>query len=210
MTLGCSNAGTVTSSCTNTQINCNIDTDCDDSDLTINPGATEACGDGLDNNCDGNIDDDGIGGFVWHADSDGDTFGDPIVSMSACDQPVGFVVDETDCNDADAAVNPGAPEVCGDGINNDCSIVTLDIFDADGDTYACDVDCDDNDISVNPGAVETSCDGIDNDCNAGTADASDSDSDLFDVCGSGDPVNRIRRCSDSGARIKRTRRRGRK
>ena len=180
------------------------ETDCDDSNLTVNPSVTEVCGDSVDNNCDGTIDDDGIGGFVWHADLDGDSFGDPAVSVSACEQPSGHVVDATDCDDTDFSVNPDATEICGDGINNDCSIVTVDIFDIDGDTFNCDVDCDETNPAVNPGAVEAICDGIDNDCAAGTPDADDADSDLHDVCGPGDlvdPDGLAADCNDADAGI---------
>ena len=48
------------------------------------------------------------------------------------------------------------PKMCKFFVDNDCSIVTLDIFDPDGDTFTCDVDCDENDPAVNPGATETS------------------------------------------------------
>lgn len=48
----------------------------------------------------------------------------------------------SDCNDADPAINPGTAEVGCDGIDNDCNAGTQDVFDVDGDTFACDVDCD--------------------------------------------------------------------
>lgn len=76
--------------------------DCDDSDPTVNPGAAEACGDGVDNDCDGAIDEDCV---PICTDVDGD----------------GVCVEEGDCNDNDFTVYPGAPEVCGDGIDQDCS-----------------------------------------------------------------------------------------
>ncbi len=39
--------------------------------------------------------------------------------FSSCEQPDGFVADNTDCDDLDAGVNPGATEVVGDGLDND-------------------------------------------------------------------------------------------
>jgi len=82
------------------------DTDCNDSDPTIHPGATEVCGDGIDQDCDGSdlpcpgpncTDNDGDGYAI-----EGDQCGD------------------IDCNDSDPTIHPGATEVCGDGIDQDC------------------------------------------------------------------------------------------
>lgn len=95
--------------------------DCDDSNANVNPGATEIC-DGVDNDCDGLVDsnDDSLsGGTTYYPDIDGDTYGDPANPTMACEPLAGHVTDNTDCNDAEFNVNPGADEVC-DGMDNDC------------------------------------------------------------------------------------------
>ncbi|MTI20337.1 T9SS type A sorting domain-containing protein, partial [Fulvivirga sp. RKSG066] len=56
---------------------------------------------------------------VWYADVDGDGFGDAAVTLAQCEQPTGYVADNTDCDDTDADVYPGAPAKA-DGKDNDC------------------------------------------------------------------------------------------
>ena len=58
---------------------------------------------------------------LLYADIDADGFGDVDAALSKCDAPEGFVADATDCNDGLATVNPAAVEVCGDGVDQDCS-----------------------------------------------------------------------------------------
>ncbi len=57
--------------------------------------------------------------FAWYADADGDGFGDPLVSQMAFNQPTGYVLDNTDCDDTEANAYPGNTEII-DLIDNDC------------------------------------------------------------------------------------------
>lgn len=140
--------------------------DCNDTDASVHPDASEVC-DGTDNNCSGTVDE----GF----DQDGD-------SVPTC--AVGNAV--ADCNDADPAVHPGATEVC-NARDDDCDgatdegVLTTYYQDSDGDGYgsatasiqSCSLpsgylstngDCDDTQEGIHPGAPE-SCNSKDDDCN---------------------------------------------
>ena len=57
---------------------------------------------------------------TYYADSDADGFGDASISQLACTQPTGYVLDNTDCNDAVASTYPGAPELC-NNVDDNCS-----------------------------------------------------------------------------------------
>jgi hypothetical protein len=96
-------------------------TDCDDSEITTYPGADEYC-DTVNNDCDSETDeDDALDVSTWYADTDMDGYGDPAVSDIDCDQPTGYVADNTDCDDGAKGINPGATEVCDAGdVNEDC------------------------------------------------------------------------------------------
>ena len=148
--------------------------DCDDTNPLVHPAAIETC-DGLDEDCDGVIDND-----TQCGDDDGD----------------GFTEDDGDCNDGDPSVYPGAPEAA-DGVDTDCDGLVPDDEgpDADGDGVAPDGgDCDDTNANIGPNAVET-CDGTDQDCDGvideGTA-CFDDDGDGYDEnggdCDDGDPT----------------------
>ncbi len=172
------------------------DSDCDDADAEVNPGATETCN-GLDDDCDGETDGASAQDAVtWYADEDDDGYGDPDRTTQSCatDSPDGYVDNDEDCDDDSPYVRPGVLERCDDK-DNDCdgeidesSAVNADTWyrDADDDGYgdasetttACDSapdgyvsdfqDCDDDDADINPDATEA-CDGVDDDCD-GTAD----------------------------------------
>jgi hypothetical protein len=184
--------------------------DCDDRDDDINPGADELCN-GFDDDCDGTVDESSaLDAGQWYADGDGDGYGDAASGRIDCTQPSGTVADDTDCDDGDAAVNPGASELC-NSVDDDCdgTVDESDAIDAstwyadvDGDGYGdaassdrdCDAisgyvadatDCDDTDAAVYPGADEY-CDGIDSDCD-GVADEGDAlDADTWYADGDGD------------------------
>ncbi len=152
--------------------------DCDDNNPNVNPGATEICGNGIDDNCDGQVDEDcpcivgtveacgnnvgacqqgtrtcmpggvwsacvgevgpsaevcngiddncdgqidenPVDGLIWYRDADGDGFGDADDVVVACAAPIGYVGNSTDCNDTNALINPAASELC-NGIDDNC------------------------------------------------------------------------------------------
>jgi len=154
--------------------------DCDDTRKTVYPGAAEAC-DTLDNDCDGQTDEQGaLGCTAYFFDGDQDTFGnDGIATKCLCSPDEAGKYNATrglDCDDANAAVAPGKPEVC-NGIDDNCSGTTDEGFsDFDGDSLADCVDpdddgdgdpdttdCADHDASISHFATDV-CNGRDDDC----------------------------------------------
>jgi len=162
-----------------TGLDCAGDEDCDDANARVNPDAEDRCGNGIDEDCDG---EDAL--CPGCEDLDGDGYG---VGAGCAGQQ--------DCDDAAARRHPGADEVCDDDIDQDCDGEDLECAgcrDQDGDGYGLgngceDFDCNDQREDVNPGAEEICDNGVDEDCNGldlvcggdGDADADgDVDSDV--------------------------------
>ena len=139
-------------------------TDCDDTSLATNPAATETCN-GVDDDCDGTID-DGVG-TTFYQDADGDGQGTSTATQTACTATVsGYVLTSGDCDDTDAFTYRGVA-------NNDSATSCMRDLDGDGfgddsptnSAVAAGTDCDDSSTggSNYPGATEV-CDSADNDC----------------------------------------------
>ena len=148
-----------------------FDVDCDDDDASVHPGAEELA-DGLDNDCNGEIDEGTV-----NDDLDGD----------------GWSAADGDCDEDDPGISPGAVEIAYDGIDQDCS--GHDLVDVDGDGYnggEGERDCDDEDPEIHPAATDVAYNGIDEDCTG---------SDLTDVDGDGHDALEVGGddCDDSSA-----------
>ena len=148
----------------------------------------EICND-EDDDCDGVADEDA--GDLWYRDADVDRYGTEDETRNACARPPGFAGRAGDCDDDNAAVNPGEEDVC-DGFNNDCvggvdddpAYHETGWPDRDGDGFgaasadstACEIpadyvdngdDCNDESDAAAPGLAEICDDGLDNDCLGG-------------------------------------------
>ena len=175
--------------------------DCNDDDPSVYPGADDACDDEVDNDCDGEVDE---GKTTYYEDRDEDGYGDPDKTVQACTKPgKAYSKVADDCDDLNALVNAEQSERCStvdvdddcDGEVDEASAIdtTTFFFDYDGDGYGgsqfeVDVcgstppanhsdtadDCDDTDPAVSPAAEEVCDDGLDNDCDA----SSDADCDF--------------------------------
>ena len=140
---------------------CGTPTDCNDADAAISPGAVETCN-GVDDNCNTQIDEGFPGPYYF--DADGDGYGNPASAQPQCAPPAGWTLQGGDCDDANPAAHPGGTEIC-DGADNDCdgavdeTAAGVDL-DGDGVHNACD-----NCVSVaNPAQTDSDGDGRGNAC----------------------------------------------
>jgi hypothetical protein len=159
--------------------------DCNDTNASVNPNATEICNT-FDDDCDG-LTNEGITFVTYFADGDGDGFGNPSNSQSACSPLLGYVTNSSDCNDANALVKPGAAELCNllddncnGQVNEGLLFVNyyvdndLDGYGAGPATNSCtpitgnyvtnNLDCNNANAAIRPEASET-CNGTDDNCN---------------------------------------------
>ena len=186
--------------------------DCDDSNASTSPEVEEICDDGIDNNCNGEVDENCEEPTAtttrYYLDSDGDGYGDPADFVDSTTRPTGYVLDNTDCDDSSATTSPAATEICGDGIDNDCSggdeaCVLTYYSDDDGDGYGNpadsvssttqptgyvlnNTDCNDSSATTSPAATEICGDNIDNNCDGeideNCVDITSEDNDDFTEC----------------------------
>jgi hypothetical protein len=109
--------------------------DCNDINAGINPDAIDVPGSGIDANCDGL--------FTWFLDADQDGFGSELTISSPYESPMlGESNNNLDCDDSNAAINPGASDAGGEDLNCDgiidCTGITNLVFDAPGEPVSVD------------------------------------------------------------------------
>jgi hypothetical protein len=160
-------------------------TDCNNNDAAVHAITIEVCNN-LDDDCDGTAD-DGLTFVNYYLDTDGDGYGAGAASNLCSNPGAGYVTNNTDCNNSNAAVHSITTEVC-NNFDDDCDGTADDdltfvnyYVDTDGDGYGAGAasnlcsnpgsgystnadDCDDAVSTINPGATE-SCNDVDDDCN---------------------------------------------
>lgn len=134
--------------------------DCDDTDSSVHPGATELC-DGKDNNCNAAVDDAAIDMKIWSYDADGDLYRrKEFATIEACTAPT---TAPADC----ASYQTSCPATAWHGGANPLP----------------DGDCNDNALNRNPGALKDLCDGVDYNCDGSVLTGCACQTDQTQTCG---------------------------
>ena len=168
--------------------------DCDDTDVSVHPGADERCN-AIDDDCDGRVDEESIDGSAVYVDADADGYG-AEADGTACVPGANQAAESGDCDDTDPGAHPGGSEICNGGVDDDCDGAADDADDSvagvsdwyvdnDHDGYGSGAassscvaakdliadasDCDDANTAVHPGAEEI-CNQIDDDCDSSTTE----------------------------------------
>ena len=152
---------------------------------------TEKCGDNLDNDCDGAVNEQGAAGCtIYYRDADGDGYGRNEARCLCGPSGQFTATQQGDCNDNNGAQNPGKAELCSTGFDDNCNSVANEdnssgcsnfYLDGDNDGYGAggavckcggsdpfdatsSNDCNDSNNNINPGRPEI-CNGYDDNCN---------------------------------------------
>ena len=182
-------------------------TDCDDSNASINTDGVEVCDSAdADEDCDGDSDDDDssvTGQTTYYTDGDSDGWGDDSsAGVDYCDPPSGVVTDNTDCDDADTTLGSVTLDGDCDGTltADDCddtdATSTIVATDADCDGTLTADDCDDIDATSTIVADDADCDGT---LTADDCDDSDATSTVVADDADCDGTLTVDDCDDSDA-----------
>ncbi len=177
--------------------------DCDDSDDSIYPGATELVADSTDQSCNGfdacydDGDNDGEGGTTTVQ------LGADLGAGESCATVSGVADNSDDCDDADPNINTSETDLVANGIDENCNGFDACYDDGDTDGYggtgfvelgaplpgatcasqtgvsATNDDCNDGDDSINPAATEIVVNGVDENCDGLEGCYVDNDGDTF-------------------------------